>query len=121
MDKDGSRFSALLLSCQDRTRLRRRAVSLTMTIVALLIHFPLAMVYGRIVGRVVRGRTPCMLLSWGWRLGLAIYGLNFWLIAPLTFPWFEQSRGLITAFDHCLFGATAGVSCVFLRRRLRST
>lgn len=94
-------------------------VSLTIAIVALLIHFPLAMVYGRIIGRVVRGSTPIRAALLGAGIGLAIYGLNFWLLAPLTFPWFEQSRDLMTAFDHLLFGATAGVSCVYLARRLR--
>lgn len=94
-------------------------ISLAIAGMALLIHFPLAAVYGRIADLLVRGRTLGRAALLGGLLGLAIFGLNFWLIAPSAFPWFEQSRDLVTAFDHVLFGAAAGLACAFLRRRPR--
>jgi hypothetical protein len=93
-------------------------VSVTVAVIALLIHFPLAMLYGRLIDRLVRGSALPSSALLGAAAGLAIYGLNFGLIAPFTFPWFEQSRDLITALDHVLFGLTAAVSSVLLRRRM---
>jgi len=95
-------------------------ISLAIAGMALLIHFPLAAVYGRIADLLVRGRTLARAGLLGALLGLAIYGLNFWVIAPSAFPWFEQSRDPITALDHVLFGVVAAVVCAFLRRRPRS-
>lgn len=49
-------------------------------------------------------------------LGLAIYIVNFYLIAPLAFPWFEMGRNWIGAFSHVMFGAVIGLAYVTLRK-----
>jgi len=42
--------------------------------------------------------------------------LNFHVIAPLAFPWFEGSLQLVTVVDHALFGGIAGAVCALLSR-----
>jgi uncharacterized membrane protein YagU involved in acid resistance len=82
---------------------------------AMLIHFGLAIVYGRWIAALV-GRLallPAMALGAG--IGLTLFVLNFEVIAPLAFPWFESSLRGITAADHALFGALAAAVCVLLR------
>ena len=50
-------------------------------------------------------------------LGLTIFVVNFWVVAPLAFPWFEQSRNFLTAADHVLFGVVAAICYMQLIRR----
>ena len=83
---------------------------------ALLIHFTLSIVYGRIVDWAVDRGSLVQGASRGAAVGAALYLIDFWLLAPLLFPWFEQSSRLATPVDHLLFGAVAGVSCVLIRR-----
>jgi len=86
---------------------------------ALIIHFALAMVFGRVVSVLVwRHRAlPGVLVGAG--IGLALYALDFGLIAPLAFPWFEDSVRAVTLADHVLFGAVAAALCIALRRTVR--
>ena len=49
-------------------------------------------------------------------LGLAIYIVNFYAIAPAAFPWFETGRNWIGAFSHVMFGAVLGVAYISLRK-----
>ena len=86
---------------------------------SLIIHFALAMVFGRVVGIVAcRRALPAAVLA-GAGVGLALYAINFHLIAPLAFPWFEDSLRIVTIVDHALFGAVAGAACSLLSRRER--
>jgi hypothetical protein len=91
---------------------------MTLVGIALMIHFTLAIVYGRSVDWLVRGSAPQFAAVLGAALGLGIYVLNFWVLAPIAFPWFEESRSIVTAMDHVIFGAVAGVSCAHLRQFL---
>jgi uncharacterized membrane protein YagU involved in acid resistance len=91
---------------------------MTLVGIALMIHFTLAIVYGRIVDWLVRGSAPQFAALLGAAFGLGIYVLNFWVFAPIAFPWFEESRSIVTAMDHAIFGAVAGVSCAHLRQFL---
>lgn len=84
---------------------------------AFLIHFALAMVYGRLLAEVVGRRSLVPALGIGAGLGLALFGLNFELIAPSAFPWFADTVRATTLLDHVLFGAIAAGSCVLLRKR----
>jgi hypothetical protein len=93
--------------------------SFTVFGMALIIHFALAMVFGRVVSVLVwrRRAGPGVLL--GALTGLALYALNFGLIAPLAFPWFDDSIRAVTLADHVLFGAVAAAVCMALRRPSR--
>jgi len=86
--------------------------------IGLLIHFGLSIVFGRLVDVLVLGRGTAQALVRGALVGLALYGLDDWIVAPVAFPWFEQARGLTTLIDHVLFGVVAAAAYVTLRRRL---
>jgi len=92
-------------------------MSLSIAGFALMIHFTLAFVYGRLIAQGVRRVRP----SLGWVVGacggLAIYIVNFHLIAPLLFRWFADSQGPVTLLDHVLFGIVAALAFIALRRR----
>jgi hypothetical protein len=91
--------------------------SMTMVGMALLIHFALAIVFGRFVDWAV-GNSPLATGAWrGAAVGGVLYLVNFWALAPLLFPWFEESGRFATPVDHLLFGAIAGACCVLIRRR----
>jgi hypothetical protein len=85
--------------------------------ISLLIHFGLAIVYGRLVDSLVRGRPLVPALVRGAAFGLLLYGVNYWLIAPVAFPWFAEGRSATALLDHVLFGAVAAGAYVVLRRR----
>jgi hypothetical protein len=86
---------------------------------ALIIHFALAMVFGRIVSVLVWRRRfgPGILI--GAFAGLALYLVNFGLIAPAAFPWFADSLRTVTLADHALFGGVAAAVCLALRKAPR--
>lgn len=86
---------------------------------AVIIHFALAMVLGRLVGAFACGRSLPRGVLAGAVVGLVIYAVNFHLVAPLAFPWFEGSLSLVTIADHLLFGAVAGAACALLTRQRR--
>jgi hypothetical protein len=83
---------------------------------ALLVHFALAVVYARFVCALVWRRRAVSALALGAASGVALYGLNFLVIAPAVFPWFEQATRLATLADHALFGALAATVFLLLRR-----
>jgi hypothetical protein len=83
---------------------------------AMIIHFALAMVFGRLVSALVWRRSVPVAIAIGAATGVALFALDFHLIAPVAFPWFEDSATLPTIVDHALFGAFAAAVCVFLRR-----
>jgi hypothetical protein len=91
--------------------------SFTMIGMALLIHFALAIVFGRLVDWAVGGSSLVQGAARGAAVGGVLYLVNFWALAPLLFPWFEQASRLVTPLDHLLFGAVAGASCVLIRAR----
>ncbi len=92
-------------------------LSFTVFGMALIVHFALAMVFGKVVCTLVWQRTASVALLLGAATGVALYGLNFELIAPSAFPWFESSVRLATLADHALFGVVAAAVCLLLRRR----
>jgi hypothetical protein len=95
------------------------AGELTFTVVgmALIIHFGLSMSLGRVVSTLVWPRRMGTGILVGALVGLALYALNFGLIAPAAFPWFADSLRWWTMVDHALFGAVAAAVCLALRSR----
>lgn len=84
---------------------------------ALIIHFGLAMVFGRLVCALVWQRAAPSAVLLGALTGVALFVVNFLLLAPLAFPWFADSARAVTVLDHALFGAIAACTCVLLRPR----
>jgi hypothetical protein len=90
---------------------------LTFTVfgMALIIHFALAMAFGRIVSFLAWPRRTAAGMLLGVLAGLALYAVNFGVIAPSAFPWFADSVQWVTLLDHALFGAVAAAVCLALR------
>jgi hypothetical protein len=84
---------------------------------ALIIHLSLSMVFGRIVSVLTWRQRPGPAVRLGALVGLALYALDFGLIAPGAFPWFSHSIRAVTLADHALFGAVAAAVCLALRGR----
>lgn len=82
---------------------------------ALIIHFGLAMVFGRIVSVAVWHHSTSRGVLIGAAIGLALYAINFGLLAPSAFPWFEDSIRAVTIADHLLFGSVAAAVCLTIR------
>lgn len=88
---------------------------------AVLIHFALALVYARVLNRLVRGESVGLAALVGAVFGVVIvYLSNFYLIAPSAFPWFTEVRNAATLLDHALFGAVTAVVIVVAREWLAS-
>jgi uncharacterized membrane protein YagU involved in acid resistance len=83
---------------------------------AMMIHFPLSIVYGLIVGWIVHriGGTSAVLI--GGVFGLAIYFINFYLVAPALFPWFTEARNWVSLVAHLLYGLVLGGAYAALRK-----
>lgn len=89
---------------------------LKIMITAMMIHLPVSIVYGLIGAWLVHRFDWAGGLMIGAALGLAIYIVNFYMIAPVAFPWFEMGRNWIGAFSHVMFGAILGGAYIALRR-----
>ena len=92
-------------------------LSPTIVGIGLLIHFLLGMLYGQWIEWLTRGSWGVGAALRGAAAGAAVFVVNFWLIAPSSFPWFGDSPAAVTFLDHLLFGAVAGYACDLLRRR----
>jgi hypothetical protein len=91
--------------------------SIAMLTLTALIHFMLSVIYGLIGAAILnrlhyRGATIA-----GAAFGFAIYTVNFYVIAPVIFPWFVGARGWISLFDHVAFGAVIGAAYIWLKNR----
>lgn len=90
--------------------------SMGIMLVAMIVHMMFSAVYGLIGAWLVHR------FDWGWALvigavlGLAIYIVNFYMVAPAMFPWFVMARNAMSAFSHMMFGAVLGLVYVWLRR-----
>jgi hypothetical protein len=89
---------------------------LKIMMVAMMVHFPLAVVYGLVLGWIVHRLATGMALLVGAVFGLAIYLINFYPIAAAVFPWFAMARGWVGAATHILFGMVAAGAYAGLRK-----
>lgn len=78
---------------------------------AMMIHFPLSIVYGLLTGWIVTSFTPGRpggTLVLGAVIGLAIYLVNFHVVPTFAFEWFAMARNWVSVVAHMTFGlATA--------------
>ena len=89
--------------------------SFTVLGMATIIHLGLSLVFGQIVSAIVWHRSPGAAVVAGALTGIALYVLNFEVIAPSAFPWFQGAIPFVTVIDHALFGLVAASVCVALR------
>jgi hypothetical protein len=91
--------------------------SLMAVMTAMVIHFPLSIVYGLILGWAVHRLEMGAALLAGAAFGLvAVFAVNFHLIAPMAFPWFVEAQNWISVLAHVLFGVVLAGSYVAMRR-----
>jgi hypothetical protein len=83
---------------------------------ATMVHLVLSVVYGIIIGWLLHRLDMGWALAAGAAIGLALYVINFYLIAPAVFPWFIEARDMVGAVAHVIFGAVAGGAYVGLRK-----
>lgn len=86
-------------------------------LVAMVIHFILAVIYGFIFGWIVHSMSMGIAVLVGAGLGLAIYLINFYPIAAALFPWFAQARNWVSIVSHVVFGAVLAWAYVAIARR----
>lgn len=77
--------------------------------VAMLIHFPLSIVFGIILGWAIsHWRMGLMAaIAAGTIFGLIIYFVDFYIFTAI-FPWFAMARNMITIVSHAVFGLVLG-------------
>jgi ABC-type sulfate transport system permease subunit len=88
---------------------------LKIVMTAMMIHFPVSIAYGLLGAWLVHRFDWAGGLMIGAALGLAIYIVNFYMIAPVAFPWFEMGRNWVGAFSHLMFGAVLAGAYIALR------
>lgn len=90
--------------------------SMSIIAVAMMVHMMLSIALGLIGAWLIHRFDWGQALAIGAVFGLAIYVVNFYLIAPAAFPWFGTARNATSAFSHAMFGAVLGLAYVWLRR-----
>jgi len=87
---------------------------------ALLVHFALSLVYGVLLALIIQRLERMPALGVGVAFGLAMWLLDYYLIAPGAFPWFAGERAApATPFLHVVFGiaAVGGYLAIAARER----
>lgn len=111
-------IAAILLGAQALSSEQARA---TILISAAAVHIGLSLFYGVIViwamKRFVQPLQLRTALVLGALAGFAMYAINYFVIAPIAFPWFIAERGVIATLVHPVFGVVAAASYVWLARQ----
>jgi hypothetical protein len=83
---------------------------------ATAVHFVLSLVYGVIVSWLVRGRRRGPALAIGTAFGVLVWIANYYVVAPLAFPWLVPNGTLPgMPLAHVVLGATAAACCLRLQ------
>ncbi len=84
--------------------------------VAMMVHFALSIVLGLIAGWIVHRMSGTSALLVGGIFGLAVYFINFYLVAPVLFPWFTMAQNWVSLVVHLMFGLVFGGTYAALRK-----
>lgn len=82
-------------------------------LIAMGVHFGLAMAFAAVLGAIVRRLSASGAALVGVTFGAALYVLNFHGMTAL-FPWFANARDGVSLLAHAAFGALAGYAYVAL-------
>lgn len=86
-------------------------------VVSSIVHFGLSLIYGLIVAWFVRKSDWPLGMMIGVAIGFAIYIVNYYVFAPLLFPWLSVQRGgMVSTLIHPVFGLIAAAAYIWLRR-----
>lgn len=84
--------------------------------VSTIVHFGLSLIYGLIVAWFVRKSNVAVGLMIGVAVGVGIYLVNYYVFAPLLFPWLTAARGgMVPTLIHPVFGMIAAAAYLKLR------
>ncbi|MGH6609316.1 MAG: hypothetical protein ACRECQ_03580 [Burkholderiaceae bacterium] len=114
-----ARMNASLLMGRD-VIVEPATFDVTIVLVSIIVHFGLSLIYGLIIAWFVRNSDWTTGLIIGAAAGFVIYIFNFYLVAPLLYPWMIDMRGLVSTLIHPVFGVTAAAAYIWLRRRTRN-
>lgn len=85
--------------------------------VSAVVHFGLSLIYGLIVAWFIRRASLQVGLIIGVAIGVAIYLMNYYVFAPMLFPWLTEARGgMVPTLIHPVFGMIAAAAYLKLRR-----
>lgn len=84
----------------------------TALIAALIIHFILSAIYGTVFGAVAASvgflrSSSGALIAAASVFGLLLWLVNFYVIAPILFPWFLMANPVVQFLAHTFFYGTA--------------
>ena len=83
---------------------------------AFVVHFALSLVYGLVIAALIRQRSAGEGIAIGIAFGLAVWVLNYFVVAPSAFPWFVPMRAApMTPALHAVFGLAAAGAYLALR------
>ena len=90
--------------------------------VAVVLHFGLSALYGVIIAFFIRNLDRMPALAVGVAFGIAMWLVNYFVLAPSFFPFLLASRGAwSTPFLHAIFGVAAvGVFLALTARERRA-
>jgi uncharacterized membrane protein YagU involved in acid resistance len=92
------------------------------TAVALVLHFGLSLIYGVVIALLIRSLERMPALAVGVAFGIAVWLVNYFVLAPSFFPWLTASRGAVqTPFVHAIFGVAAVGAYLAIAARERRT
>jgi uncharacterized membrane protein YagU involved in acid resistance len=76
----------------------------TASVGGVIVHLVLAIIYGVIFGEIAAMlRGPVAFIGAGSIFGLALWLINFYVIAPAFFPWFLEASPLVQFVAHTFF------------------
>lgn len=84
-------------------------------VVAMLVHFFLAVGYAGVLGLIVRGHRLKVAVVIGAGYGVGLYLINYYVLAGV-FPWFAEARHWVRLVSHPLFGAVAAAAFIWISR-----
>ncbi|MBA3771271.1 MAG: hypothetical protein H0X13_01920 [Ramlibacter sp.] len=86
--------------------------------VTMAIHMMASAAYGLVLGAIVHRMGKGAALATGAVFGLvAVYFVNFHVVAPMMFPWFTEAQNWVSVLTHVVFGAV--VAAVYTASRDR--
>ena len=86
--------------------------------VAMAIHIMMSVVYGVLLCAIVHRMSKGAALATGALFGLvAVYLVNFHVVAPMMFPWFTEAQNWVSVLSHVVFGVV--IAAVYTSARDR--
>jgi hypothetical protein len=91
----------------------------TVGLAGVVVHLVLAIIYGAVFALVFGGlRSASADVGIGAVYGFALWLINFYVIAPMAFPWFLEANPIVQFIAHTLFfGAVLGWYMYWARGR----